>query len=90
MSFRKCFHMGCHVYVSLCISLGWGGGGWLHPRRVTTVTRCSPPPSGLGQVGRHGDCVVTDFVTSLLGRRGWVNLKDSHRYTCNDCIYTCT
>lgn len=28
------------------------------------------PPSGLGQVGRHGDWVVTDLVTSLAGTLG--------------------
>lgn len=84
------------VGMSLCAFLGGGGcvcvGGWLHPRRVTTVTRCSLPPSGLGQVGRHGDWVVTDFVTSPLGRHGWVNLKNTpiRRHTCNACTYTCT
>lgn len=53
-------------------------GRGLHLRRVTTVTRCSLPPSGLGQVGRHGDWVVTDFVTGLLGHHVWVDLKFTH------------
>lgn len=80
--------------VCVCLSVYFLEGGWgrLHPRRVTMVTRCSLPPSGLGQVGRHGDWVVTDFVTSPLGHRGWVNLKNTctRRHPCNACTHTCT
>lgn len=67
--------------VCLRLSVYFLGRG-LHPRRVTTVTRCSLPPSGLGQVGRHGDWVVTDFVTGPLGLHVWVNVKNTHTCLC--------
>lgn len=65
------------MYVALCIS--WDGGV-LHPRHVTTVTRCSLSPSGLGQVGRHSGWVVTDFVTGPLNHHGWVISKKMLTY----------
>lgn len=86
---RKSFHIGWCVYFVGIGVLGWRVRG-LHPRRVTTVTRCSLPPSGLGQVGRHGDWVVTDFVTSPLGHHDWVSLKNTciRRHAWN--ALTCT
>lgn len=65
------------VCVSFCVFLCIFVTGVLHPRLVTTVTRCSMPPAGLGQVGRHGDWVVTDFVTGPPGHC----LGQSHTYT---------
>lgn len=83
---RKILHMGWCL--SLCVFLrGWG---WLHPRRVTTVTRCSLPPSGLGQVGRHGDWVVTDFVTSPLGHHAPMTPTLKTHIRRHTCKYICT